>query len=122
MAHIRQSRPWLSGKSPYNLSSCSLFDEKRLGCGNEGFGSRGAAEPGSHASALFRGFRVIDLIWGSGVTDTVWGIRVIDTSRGLKLLTRRGVWEVGFVVSGSGVDLRPTTLHKYAAVPRRARI
>ena len=30
MAHIRQSRPWLAGKSPQNLSRCSLFARKRI--------------------------------------------------------------------------------------------
>ena len=29
MAHIRQSRPWLSGKSTYKCLSCALFARKR---------------------------------------------------------------------------------------------
>jgi len=31
LAHIRQPRPWLSGKSPENLLSCSLLARKRVG-------------------------------------------------------------------------------------------
>ena len=36
MAHTRQSRPWLSGESLQNVSSCSLFARERKGTHHPG--------------------------------------------------------------------------------------